>query len=90
MKPTVWYLQTDQVTHTVTYTLSRLRGRMTVTVDDDRFTLPAGLFGLSSARREPFRVVDAAGEAEQAVLAVDKHGRATLLFRAKAVPPTEV
>ena len=40
-------------------------------------------------RREPFRVVDADGEAEQAILVVDKKGRAKLIFRAKEVAPEQ-
>ncbi len=89
MKTITWRLQTEDTLHTVTYTLSRLRGRMTVTVNDDSFTLPAGFLGLSAARREPFRLVGADGEAEQAVLTVDKGGHATLLFRAKRVEPAD-
>ncbi len=84
---TTWHIQTEDATHTVTYTLTRLRGYMTVTVDGDTFTLPAGLFARRAARREPFRLVGADGEAEQAILVVDRKGRATLLFRAAAVPP---
>ena len=71
---------------TVTYTLHRLTGRMTVTVNGDAFTLPAGPLSLRAARREPFRIVSPDGEAEQAVLAVDRQGRATLWFRGEAVP----
>ncbi len=84
-----WSIQTEDTAHTVSYTLSRLTGRMTVTVDGDAFTLSAGLFALKAARREPFRLVGADGEAEQAVLVVDKKGRATLLFRARAIEPQE-
>ncbi len=73
--------------HTIVYTLSRLTGRMTVTVDGDTYTLPAGLFACKAARREPFRLVGADGEAEQAVLVVDKKGKASLLFRAETVAP---
>jgi hypothetical protein len=70
---------------TVTYTLHRLTGRMTVTVNGDAFTLPAGPLSLRAARREPFRIVSPDGEAEQAVLAVDRQGRATLWFRGAEV-----
>ncbi len=82
-----WHIETEDTVHTVSYTLSRLTGRMTVTVDGDAFTLSAGLFAMKAARREPFRLVGPDGEAEQAVLVVDKKGRATLLFRAKTVDP---
>ena len=71
---------------TVTYTLHRLTGRMTVTVNGDAFTLPAGPLSLRAARREPFRIVSPDGEAEQAVLSVDRQGRATLWFRGAEVP----
>ena len=69
--------------HTVTYSLNKLTGRMTVTLDGDEFTLSAGFLSVKAARREPFRIVD--GEAEQAILAVDQKGRAKLIFRAKEV-----
>lgn len=85
MKTTVWRIQTEDTTHTVAYALHKLTGRMTVTVDGDEFTLSAGLLSLKAARREPFRLVGADGEAEQAVLAVDRKGRASLIFRAKEV-----
>ena len=83
---TVWRVQTEGGPHTVTYGLNRLTGCMTVTLDGDPFTLSAGPLALNAARREPFRIVSPDGEAEQAVLIVDKRGRATLLFRGEAVP----
>ncbi len=86
MKQTTWRIANeDGTTHTVTYALSRLTGRMTVTVNGDAFTLSAGFLSLKAARREPFRLVGMDGEAEQAILVVDKKGRATLLFRAQTV-----
>ncbi len=86
MKQTTWRIPNeDGTTHTVTYALSRLTGRMTVTVNGDAFTLSAGFLSLKAARREPFRLVGMDGEAEQAILVVDKKGRATLLFRAQTV-----
>lgn len=85
MKQATWHIQTEDTTHTVSYQLRLLTGRMTVTVDGDSFTLSAGPFSLRAARREPFRLVGADGEAEQAVLVVDRRGNATLLFRGKAV-----
>ena len=60
---------------------------MTVSLDREAFDLSAGFLSLRAARREPFRIVDGGGEAEQAVLTVDKKGRASLLFRAKIVEP---
>ncbi len=88
MKTTTWHIQTEDALHTVVYTFARLRGRITVTVNDDTFALPAGFLGLAAARREPFRLVGADGEPEQAILTVDKQGHATLLFRAKIVEPS--
>ncbi len=78
-----------EAAHTVSYTLSRFTGRMTVTVDGDAFTLSAGFLSVRAARREPFRLVGEDGEAEQAVLVVDQKGRASLLFRAATVPPVD-
>ncbi len=87
MKNRTWQIHTEDTTHTVSYALSRLTGRMTVTVDGDAYVLSAGFLSLRAARREPFRLVGADGEAEQAILVVDKRGEATLLFRAKPVEP---
>ena len=84
-KTTVWCIPAEEPTHTVTYSLNRFTGKMTVTLDGDEFTLSAGFLSLKAARREPFRIVDEEGEAEQAILVVDQKGRATLLFRAKEV-----
>ena len=83
----VWKIQAEDSTHTVTYALQRLTGRMTVSLDGDEFSLSAGFLSLKAARREPFRIVGADGEAEQAILVVDQKGKATLLFRGKAVEP---
>ena len=82
-----WQIQTEDSAHTVTYTLQKLTGRMTVSLDGDEFLLSAGFLSLKAARREPFRIVGADGEAEQAILVVDKKGTATLLFRGKPVTP---
>ncbi len=90
MKSTAWQIRTEDTTHTVTYTLALLSGRMTVTVDGDTFVLSAGFLSLRAARREPFRLVSPDGEPEQAILVVDKKGRPALLFRAREVAPTEV
>ncbi len=85
-KLTVWHIRTEDAEHTVTYTLNKLTGRMTVTLDGEAFDLSAGPLALGAARREPFRIVSPDGEAEQAILAVDKQGNPTLLFRAEEVP----
>ncbi len=84
-KTTTWRIPTERCEHTITYSLNKFSGRMTVTLDGDEFTLSAGFLSLKAARREPFRIVDADGEAEQAILVVDKKGNAKLLFRAKEV-----
>ena len=80
-----WRIPADAPAHTVTYSLNKFTGKMTVTLDGDEFVLSAGFLSLKAARREPFRIVDEEGEAEQAVLVVDQKGRASLLFRAKEV-----
>ena len=84
-KTVTWRIPTEAPTHTVTYSLNKFTGKMTVTLDGDEYTLSAGFLSLKAARREPFRIVDEEGEAEQAILVVDKKGRASLLFRAKEV-----
>ena len=84
-KTVTWRIPTEAPTHTVTYSLNKFTGRMTVSLDGDEFTLSAGFLSLKAARREPFRIVDEDGEAEQAILAVDKKGRASLIFRAKEI-----
>ncbi len=90
MKTTTWRIENENGTaHTVTYTLSRFTGRMSVSVNGDSFTLSAGFLSLGAARREPFRLVDTDGEAEQAVLVVDKHGKPALIFRGETVAPSE-
>ena len=86
-KTTTWRIPTEGLEHIITYSLNKFTGKMTVTLDGDEFTLSAGFLSLKAARREPFRIVDEAGEAEQAILVVDKKGRASLLFRAKEVTP---
>ena len=88
-KTTIWHIQTEDAAHTVTYALNKLTGRMTVTLDGEAFDLFAGPLALKAARREPFRIVGPDGEAEQAILAVDKQGRPTLIFRAETVPSEE-
>ncbi len=86
MKQTTWCIENgDGTSHTVTYALSRFTGRTTVTVNGDAFTLSAGFLSMKAARREPFRLVGLDGDAEQAILVVDKRGRPTLLFRGEEV-----
>ena len=90
IKKTTWRMENeDGTTHTVTYALSRFTGRIRVTVNGDEFTLSAGFLSLKAARREPFRLVGLDGEAEQAILIVDKKGHPSLLFRAQTVPPID-
>ena len=88
-KITTWRISTESLTHTVTYSLNKFTGKMIVTLDGDEFPLSAGFLSLKAARREPFRIVDEEGEAEQAILVVDKKGRASLIFRAKEVIPEQ-
>lgn len=88
-KTITWRIPAEEPTHTVTYSLNRFTGKMIVTLDGDEFTLSAGFLSLKAARREPFRILDEEGEAEQAILVVDKKGRASLLFRAKEVAPEQ-
>ena len=86
-KTTVWRIPAEEPVHTVTYSLNKFTGKMTVILDGDEFTLSAGFLSLKAARREPFRIMDEDGEAEQAILVVDKKGRASLIFRAQEVMP---
>ena len=82
-KITVWHIQTEDAAHTVTYSLNKVTGRITFTLDGDEYTLSAGPLAVRTARREPFRIVSPDGDAEMAILAVDKKGRATLIFRSE-------
>ena len=86
---TTWKITTETADHTVTYSLNKFTGKMIVTLDGEAFDLSAGFLSLKAARREPFRIVDEEGEAEQAILVVDKKGRASLIFRAKEVLPEQ-
>ena len=88
-KITTWKITTETAEHTVTYSLNKFTGKMTVTLDGEAFDLSAGFLSLKAARREPFRIVDGDGEAEQAILTVDKKGKASLIFRAKEVVPEQ-
>jgi hypothetical protein len=84
-KTTIWRISAAGKQHIIAYSLNKFTGRMTVTLDEDVFVLSAGFLSLKAARREPFRIVDDDGEAEQAVLVVDRQGRASLIFQAKEV-----
>jgi hypothetical protein len=90
-KTTTWHIPAEGSApeHVITYSLNKFTGRMTVTLDGDEFVLSAGFLSLKATRREPFRIVDGDGEAEQAVLTVDQKGRAKLIFRAKEVKPEQ-
>ena len=76
----------DGTDHVVTYTQNRFTGRVTVTLNEDIYLLSAGFLSLKSARREPFRVVSSEGEAEQALLTVDKRGKPALIYGGREVP----
>ena len=82
MRHITWNVQTEEEKHRVEYAFSRMKGKITVTIDGDAFDLPAGFLGMHPARREIFRLGD-----EQAVLVVDGKGGAKLLFRAAEVTP---
>ena len=88
-KTTIWHIYTEDAEHTVTYSLNRISGRMTVTLDGDAYTLSGGPFALKAARREPFRIVSPDGEAEMALLVIDSKGQASLLFRSEEIPCEE-
>ena len=77
----VWKVTVDSEEHTVESVFARAKGRMTVTIDGDSFDIPCGFLGCKVARREPFRLGD-----YQAILAVDRHGRATLIVDGDTVP----
>ena len=70
----------DGESHEIAYAWSRLKGRMTVTIDGDSFDVPCGLLGCRTRRREPFRLGD-----EQAILVVDERGRAQLIVDGETV-----
>ncbi|MBQ9162711.1 MAG: hypothetical protein IJX74_05485 [Clostridia bacterium] len=77
MKKQHWKIDVDGTVCDITYGFSRFGG-ITVGIDGEQFKLPAGFLGLGAARREIFRVGD-----EQAVLVVDRRGKAKLLFRSE-------
>ena len=61
-KTTVWRIPAEEPVHTVTYSLNKFTGKMTVTLDGDEFILSAGFLSLKAARREPFRIMDEEGD----------------------------
>lgn len=83
MKQTNWKLTgSDGVEHTLSVSFSRIKGKVSVTLDGEDFTLPAGFLGLAVARREMLLV----GE-DKALLVLDKAGNATLTVEGKQVEP---
>ncbi len=85
---TTWHIRNEDAEHTITYTLARLTGRMTVTIDGEAYRLSAGPFCLRAKARHPFRLLDKDGEPEQAVLDIASGGRAALYYRSALVEPT--
>ena len=65
-----WEIVLDGQTHRLTYTRRALRATVTLDIDGTRFELPRG------EREEPFRLGD-----EQAILGIDRHGRASIRTR---------
>lgn len=86
-KSRAWLVPAGEAEVRVTYTLQRLTGRMIVSINREEFRLSAGFLSLRAARREPFRILNGDGEAEQAILVVDKQGQGRLWFRGKELPP---
>lgn len=83
MKQTNWKLTgSDGVEHTLSVSFSRIKGKVSVTLDGEDYTLPAGFLGLTVARREMLLV----GE-DKALLVLDKAGNATLTVEGKQVEP---
>ena len=78
MKTYRWRIPDGDAEHTVSCALSRLR----VAGDGDEFDLPAGLFGLSVARREKLLL----GE-QKALLVLDRAGHASLVVEGEQIPP---
>jgi hypothetical protein len=80
MRKQHWKINADEAVCDITYSFSRFGG-MTVGIDGENFKLPTGFLGLKAAKREIFRVGD-----EQAILVVDRKGKAKLLFRGEEQP----
>ena len=83
MQTAHWHIHTEEKEFCVSYAFSRIKGIMTINIDGEDFELPAGFLGTRAARREIFRIGD-----EQAVLVVDKKGKAELMFRGETVVPS--
>lgn len=83
MKQTNWKLTgSDGAEHTLSVSFSRIKGKVSVTLDGEDFSLPAGFLGLTVARREMLLI----GE-DKALLVLDKVGNATLTVEGKQVDP---
>jgi hypothetical protein len=80
-----WRVADGEEQHAVTCRLSRLRGKLLVTVDGDDYILPAGLLGLAAARREKLLL----GEMK-ALLVLNRTGHASLTVEGKAIPPSSI
>ena len=80
MKTYRWRIPDGDAEHTVSCALFRLRGKLRVAVDGDEFDLPAGLFGLSVARREKLLL----GE-QKALLVLDRAGHASLAVEGEQI-----
>lgn len=65
-----WEITLDGKTHRLTYTRRAFCSKVVLDIDGDRFELPRG------EREEPFRLGD-----EQAILCIDRHGRAAIRTR---------
>ena len=71
-----WQVVIDGDTHEVEYRFSAFSGKTVLVVDGDEFTVKGKPFGIGVCRREPIMVCGA-----QAMLDVDKSGRAKLILR---------
>ena len=71
-----WIVKTEKCECKVEYSCSRFTGKTTLTVDGESFTVKGKLFGIGLARNEMIIV-----GGEQAILAVQKNGKAFLSCR---------
>ena len=77
LKSQKWNIETgENETHTVEYSYSFFTGRSILRVDGDSFSVRGNPFKIKIARRELILV----GEA-QAILDIDKNGKATLILK---------
>ncbi len=65
-----WCVELDGTTYHITYTRRAFSGNVTMQINDESFTLPRG------EREEIFRLGD-----EQAILCVDRHGKASIRLK---------